>query len=301
MQSSKVRWCGICFAVAITVAFVAGEAAAGQFMFNGAPDNQTDAFGYYYGITGGKFPTGNMPNGDNASGGTFRRIWDDPYWGVANLNTWRKDDWFPENAGLALTLYNGGSSVYDNNGIDDNSYGNFYNAQAQGTASAATPGLYRTYSMSNNFDHVYATYFKLEQETTIDTIVGFFDSTAGLDPFSPYLQFNMNIWSSTDASGDLLPVNTNSFIGDVFSTHVTSGMTSVTDSGVDRVFDDGATDDIFRLEFKLDTPITLAAGEYFFSHDAAIVPEPSSFVLLGLGSLAFAGIGYSRKRKQRTA
>ena len=158
--------------------------------------------------------------------------------------------------------------------------------------------------MSNNFDHVYATYFKLETATTFDTIVGFFDPNAGLDPFSPNLQFNVNIWSSTLVGADLMPTNTGSFIGDVFSSHTTSGTTTVADSGVDRVFgvDYGSiTDDIFRLEYKLDAPITLAAGEYFFSHDAAIVPEPSSFVLLGIGSLALIAFGRSRKRGQRAA
>lgn len=156
--------------------------------------------------------------------------------------------------------------------------------------------------MSNNYDHVYATYFKLATETTFDKIVGFFDPNSGLDPFSQYLQFNMNIWSSTSASGDLLPTNTGSFIGDVFSSHTTGGTTTVSDSGVDRVFgvDFGSTtDDIFRLEYKLDAPITLAAGEYFFSHDAAIVPEPSSFVLLGIGSLALLAYGRSLKRGRR--
>ncbi len=280
--------------IVLTLTWSAAEVQAG-YLFNGAPGYQTDAFGYYYAITGGQFPTGTTPNGDNASGGTFRRIYDDPAWG-ASINTWLKDDWFPENAGLALTLYDGGTNIYDNNGIDDGTQGDFYNAQAQGTANADTPGLYRAYSMSNNFDHVYATYFKLESETTIDTIVGFFDSTAGLDPFSPYLKYNMNIWSSTLVNGDLLPTNTGSFAGDVFSTHFTGGTFSVTDSGIDRVFEDGTTDDIFRLEFQLDSPVTLAAGEYFFSHDAAIVPEPSSFVLLGIGSVAIVAFGLRKRR-----
>lgn len=278
------------------------EAQADPFVFNGAPDHQTADYGYYYGITGGKFPTGTTPNGDNTSGGTFRRIWDDPYWGAGNLNTWQKDDFFPENAGLALTLYDNGTAIYDNNGIDDGTYGDYYNATAQGVDSADAPGLYRTYNMSNNYDHVYATYFKLEEETTFDTIVAFFDSTAGLDPFSDLLLFSMNIWSSTLVSGDLLPTNTGSFIGDVFSTHTTGGTTTVTDSGIDRVFgvnDGSITDDIFRLEFELDTPITLAAGEYFFSHDAAIVPEPSSLALLVMGGLGLAAYGFGRNRRKR--
>ena len=110
---------------ALTCALVAGEGRAGQFVFNGAPDNEIDALGYYYAITGGQFPTGTTPNGSRASGGTFRRIYDDPYWG-ASIDTWLTDGWFPENAGLALTLYNGATNIYDNNGIDTGTQGTYY-------------------------------------------------------------------------------------------------------------------------------------------------------------------------------
>ncbi len=77
--------------------------------FNGVADNERDDLGYYYVITGGKFPTGNIPNGDNASGGTLRFINDEPAWGYP-INVWNKDDWFPQNASLALTFKNGGQS-----------------------------------------------------------------------------------------------------------------------------------------------------------------------------------------------
>ena len=137
------------FGVVLIVTAVAGADAT----FDGQADIQTGSFGYYYGITGGKFPTGTTPNGDNASGGTFRRIWDDPYWG-ASTGTWTKDDWFPENAGLALTLKNASSTVYDNNGIEDGTQGDYYDAQTQGLPSASTPGLYRGYCMSNIYDHI---------------------------------------------------------------------------------------------------------------------------------------------------
>lgn len=58
--------------------------------FDGAADNQRDDLGYYYVMTGGKFPTGNTPNGSGASGGTFRYINDDPAWGYP-INVWHKD------------------------------------------------------------------------------------------------------------------------------------------------------------------------------------------------------------------
>ncbi len=77
---------------------------AGAADFNGSADNYLDSLGYYYAMTGGKFPNGQIVNGDNASGGTMRFLLDEPLWGPYPLNVWNKDDWFPQNAGLALTM-----------------------------------------------------------------------------------------------------------------------------------------------------------------------------------------------------
>jgi hypothetical protein len=182
---------------------------------------------------------------------------------------WNKDDWFPQNAGLALTMKNDGSVIFDN---FNNDAGDFYSTPA-GQASASTPGLYRGYSMSNNYDWIYAGYFKLSEETTIDEIIGYFDENFGFDSNSPHIGYRLNIWSNKD--GDLLPA-VNSFSGDVFSSDSSPGTFSWGDTGVDRVF--GAdfgniTDDIYYLTYHLDVPITLPAGEYWFSHDA-IVTNP---------------------------
>lgn len=244
---------------------------------NGQPENQIDSLGYYYGITGGQFPTGTVPNGDNASGGTFRFLLDDPAWGRP-LNQWHKDDWFPENAGLALTLYNNGTIVYDNNGIEDGSGAHFYDyANHQPVDDWNTPGLYRGYCMSNNYDWIYATYIKLDQETTFDKIVGYFDPTNGFDPQFPLFGYRMNLWS---AEQDNLIANPNSYIpsvvsftGDVFSSDNVPGVFSVSQTNVKRIFpswSDREDDQIWRLVYELNSPVTLPAGVYFFSHDAII-------------------------------
>jgi hypothetical protein len=277
-----------------TILLIAGPAGAAPFDFNGAPDNQTDAHGYYYAITGGKFPTGNIPNGDNASGGTFRRIWDDPYWGPTT-GVWKKDDWFPQNAGLALTIKNGAATLYDNNGIDAGTQGAFYDGTGI-ALSKNVPGLYRGYNMTNNYDHVYATYFKLETETTFDKIIGFFDENSGFDRNNPAINYLMNIWSATENAPNDFSPTVASFVGDVFSSLTTGGVFNHFDSGVDRIFGDdfaNATDDIFQLEYTLNSKFTLAAGDYFFSH-SAYIPEPGTLAIFGFGLI---GLGYMRRRR----
>lgn len=263
------------------------------------PDHQRDDLGYYYVITGGKFPTGTVPNGDNASGGTFRFFLDDPAWGYPLLQ-WNKDDWFTQNASIALTLRYAGGIVYDNNGIEDGSYGDYYDATGL-SSSGAKPGLYRGYSMSNNYDWIYAGYFKITEAVTIDEIIGYYDENSGFDSNSPFIRYDMNIWSAVQDD----PVNkpnswmpaVNSFTGDVFSAKGAAGTFAWSYTGVDRIFGsdyNNAHDPIFRLSFKLEQPITLQPGVYFFSHDAEIVPEPARLTLLGLGLLA---AGFLRRRR----
>ena len=289
MSSTK----SLCFLAAVVCVALLSRAEAGS-AFNGSGDIGTDAYGYYYVITGGQFPTGTTPNGSSASGGTFRYITDDPSWGYT-IDTWHKDGWFAQNAGLALTLKNGPTIVYNNNGIEDGTYGNYYDATAQGLPSGSTPGLYRGYSMSNNWDWVYAGYFKIETPTTVDQLVGYFDENAGFDSDNPMVRYHMNIWSNVE--GDLLPVNTGSFTGDVFSSDNVAGTFTWGDSGVDRVLgtDDGSiTDDILYLEYTLDDPMTLEPGIYWFSHDATIVPVPGALLLGGLGA---GVVGWLRRRR----
>jgi hypothetical protein len=256
------------------------------FEFNQHGDNQRHDLGYYYVITGGKFPTGNVPNGDDASGGTFRYLSDDPAMG-SPIDTWIKATfWVAENAGLALTLMNGSDVVYDNNGIEDGTGEGFYDYSSAG-CEGDWPGLYRGYSMANNFDFISASYFKLAQETTFDRIIGYFDPTfsgvADFKPYSPHIRYRMNIWSSIQDDPDSNPNSympaVTSFTGNVFSTDSKHGEFQVSETGVNRVFPVCPElpfmpidpDPIWRLVFELDRPVTLTGGVYFFSHDAVVV------------------------------
>lgn len=276
---------------------------------NGVSENGTNQYGYYYAISGGLFPTGNLPNGDNGSGGTFRFLVDDAVeWdrNPAESGVWQKDDWFPDNASKALTIRNGSAIVYDNNGLEPDAAiaadPTYYNVQT-GNYPAGGHGAHTMYSMSNNFDWIYAGYFNLESETTITSLTGYFNFssdpgdalTAGFDPNNPEISFRMNIWSNVD--GDLLPTDTGSFDGDVFSSELVAGAFDFSDTGFDRV-GSSTLNDIYRLTYTLDDPITLAAGVYWFSHDAVIapVPEPSTLALAGLAGIA--GLAIVRRRRR---
>jgi hypothetical protein len=151
-------------ALLLTILFFALPAQA-YFEFNQQGDNYRDDLGFYNAITGGKFPTGSIPNGDDDSGGTFRFLLDGYVgWGYPintyPIDTWNKSDWFREGAGLALTLKNGNVIVYDNNGIEDGSEADFYN-YAGAACDGYWPGAFSVYCMANNWDLIYATYFKL--------------------------------------------------------------------------------------------------------------------------------------------
>lgn len=284
------------------------SAASANSAFDSQSDNETDQYGYYYAMTGGKFPTGTTPNGDNASGGTFRFLLDSPVWGSYTLGQWNKDDWFESNASLALTLRNGQATVYDNNGLEDGSYGDYYDASNL-SASGDKPGLYRGYAMSNNFDWIYAGYFKIEETVQVTEIIGYFDPNSGFDPDSPDILFDMNIWSAYQDMPDTrptswMPVNTGGFTGDVFSAKNTPGTFAWSDTGVDRVFGtdyNNATDDIHRLSYSLEEALTLEPGVYFFSHDAEIAasqPVPEPVTMLAFASAAAGLGGYIRRRRR---
>ena len=272
--------------LAVAVGLCAVVASASNLgVFNGVADNETGQYGYYYEVTGGLFPTGTTPNGNAATGGTISFITDTLDMGYPFIDTWVKDSWFSDVSSIALTMMDGSNIVYDNNGIETGTYGDYYNEGG----SHGTDGLYVGYSMANNYDWIYAGYFLIQTPTTVTSLTGFFapftPSAYDFQFNSPEIAYNMNIWSNVP--NELLPTNTGSFTGNVFSSNTSPGVFSISDTGVARTYTDGTPpDDIYSLTYTLSTPMTLQPGIYWFSSDADIVPEPGSFPLLGAGLAA---------------
>ncbi|MBN1395345.1 MAG: PEP-CTERM sorting domain-containing protein [Pirellulales bacterium] len=267
--------------------------------FNGHVENSTTDYGWYAVITGGIAENGQTRNGTQ---GTMWYINDDPnYTHYPNgYQQWKRDGWFEENKGLALTMRYQNSIVFDNNGIDTNSApADFYGIES--SPSTITPGLYCGESMSNNNDWIYAGYFLIDETTTVDQISGYFAETY-YHTIAPYLDsgvwdFRMNIFS-TEVNGEYVEPVVDSFVGDVFTTDSASGTFAVEDSGVVRHYSGFSNNDdiIYRLTFTLDSPITLEPGEYFFSHDALLVPEPGTIALLIFGGLTALAAAWFRRK-----
>lgn len=228
--------------------------------------------GFYWVLSSSKFPNGQTLNGVSGSTSAiaFRQN-NQTVWGTAGFQLWTRDTGLnaSDMSGLALTIRNGSTVVYDNNGIDsaDPSAVSYYtNTSGDDTAKS---GLNLMYSNSNNSDAVFAGSFHLTQSTTFTSISGYFDcngnSQLPFDPANPYNTFRMNIWS--DSSG---PRETGNFTGDVWSTDTVAGTFQWTQTTVSRGFASGATDPICSLTFTPTQPQTLAAGDYWFSHDVAV-------------------------------
>jgi len=239
--------------------------------------------GFYSSILGGKAVSGQSLNGISGSTSAlaFRQS-DQVTWGPIGYNAWTNNTGlgsaYSATPGLALTLFNGTNIVYDNNGIETNSAGSFYN-NAGGGSNTLKPGLSDFYSMSNYFPLIFSGYFKLAQATTITSIAGYFDTLGNyllpFDPANPYVKYRMNIWSETAA---ILPRDTGNFTGDVFTSDTTAGTFSYSQTAVSMISSKAADapKPINRLKYTLAAPLTLPAGEYWFSHDASVRAMPGA-------------------------
>jgi uncharacterized protein (TIGR03437 family) len=237
--------------------------------------------GFYWTVTAGKFPNGQTMNGVSGAGSALAWRQDDAAdWGTTGLRMWAKELGLGASgaamSGVALTLRNGGQIVFDNNGIETGETAGYYDNTGGAVADGDKPGLLVLYSQSNYTASVFAGYFRLAQTTTFDEITGYFDgngqSILPFNPDSPYNRYRMNIWSN--AAGNV-PLETGDFVGDVFSSDQTAGEFSWSETGAARVFSDGAADKIFRLVYKLNSPITLPSGQYWFAHDLALPASQS--------------------------
>jgi len=241
--------------------------------------------GFYFVLTGGK-----IVNGQNKTSlsGLFSpvafRNEDQTSWGTNGYKQWTTNlelsNFITETAGLALTLRNGTAIVYDNNGIETGTQGSYYD-NSPGVVQPRIPdsakaGLYTAYCMSNYLPAVFAGYFKLIAPTTFTQIIAYFDpngtSELRFNPADPNIKYRINIYSNDPTRGDK-PKETGSFTGDIFTSDTTAGTFAFSDTGVKRVFSDGASDAIDRLVYTLGSSITLPAGDYWFDSDVA-VPNP---------------------------
>jgi uncharacterized protein (TIGR03437 family) len=240
--------------------------------------------GFYYSVLGGKAVAGETLNGvSGAQSALAFRESDAVTWGSGpGFNAWSDltglGAMYSVVTGTAVTLFNGTNVVYDNNGLETASFGTFYN-NTGGPPDAQKPGLTDLYSMSNYFPNVYAGYFTLAQPATITQMIGYFDASGTpslpFDPANPYVKYRMNIFSM--ASGNL-PTNTTNYVGDIFTSDTTAGTFAYSQTGVNMI-SSTSTDvpkPIYRLSYTLKTPLTLAAGQYWFEHDASVRTAPAA-------------------------
>lgn len=273
--------------IAVGAAVSKSETAAARVVSPNDVTVPVSPNGFYFVLTGGKIPPG---QNKTSLSGLFSpvafRHQDVQSWGGEGYRRWTTNlqltQAITDTAGLALTLRNGpGSIVFDNNGIETNTQGTYYDNSFGKTTripDSAKAGLYTAYSMSNYLPAAFAGYFKLNAPTTFTQIIGYFDPNGTPElRFDPSLYtYRMNIFSNDPSGQRDKPKETGSFTGDVFSSDRTGGTFDYSDTGVKRVFSDGATDPIFRMVYTLTSPVTLPAGEYWFEHDAVVA---SSFSL----------------------
>ena len=244
--------------------------------------------GFYYTLLGGVFPNGQTRNGiSGANSALAYRQSDSGTWGANGFNTWTSTtpysgSQFSVASGLALTLMNGASYVYDNNGIETGNNLGFYN-NLGGPSDSLKAGFSDNYSNSNYFPLVFAGYFKLTAATQVTKIIGYFDMDASalvnllpFDAANPYVKYRMNIYNSVTPG---LPKENGTYVGDVFSSDVTAGTFAYSVTTTPMISNNptkNGTRYPYRLTYTLANPITIPAGEYWFTHDAAVRQTPAA-------------------------
>jgi uncharacterized protein (TIGR03437 family) len=259
---------------AITVTTGAGSAQSGVTL-------PVLANGFYWVLTGGKFVNNQSMNGlpGNNSALAFRHN-NPTAFGPNGNNGWTKTTGlgpsFAATAGVALTLKSGGNTVFDNNGIEAGGASGYYSTAPGNAVLFSMSALTSPTSPSNNVKGIYAGYFRLATATTIDQMIGYFEGPLNVSPsFDPgniYNTFHMNIFSNVPAGGftfSSTPRDTGGYVGDVFSSDSTAGTFSFAPTGTERIPSDGSRVPTYRLLYTLKAPLTLPAGEYWFSHDVS--------------------------------
>jgi len=253
---------------------------AGEAQSQGNISVPVEPNGFYWALPAGKFPNGQVKTAVSGPQTAIMFYHEDKeIWGEEGYKQWTPNTLangadFAQTSGLAFTLMNGNVIVYDNNGIEDGSHGGYYDNEGSTIPDANKASLTEWFSMSGNYRGIFATHFRVPETITFDTLIAYFDGNGlpelRFDPFNIYNTYRMNIWS-TDLLGRPAIA---SFTGNVFSTDNAAGQFSISQTDVDRVFQNGARDPIYRLVFKLDRPMTLTPGEYWFSSDLHVPDSP---------------------------
>ncbi len=261
--------------------------------------------GLYWAITGSKFVNGQTLNGAPGPNSSLAFRHNSPgAFGTAGLNTWTKNTNFAPSyaaiAGVALTLKSGGKIVFDNNGIETGDVGSYYSTSPGRSVLFCMSLLSSPTVTANNVKGAYAGYFKLNAATTVDQMIGYFEGPDNVDPpfnsANIYNTYHMNIFSNVNggfSNQTNSPKELQSFIGDVFSDDKTPGLFSFSKTTVDRVLTPGNNPlaethvPVYRLVYTLAAPLTLPAGEYWFSHDVS-TPQSDSISTANAGRVPTA-------------
>lgn len=274
---------------------LAGFAAVAQLsaqIVDGQPQMQVTDQGAYRTVL-------SPANSSTIAGNPFRFLFDDPAYTVPT-GTWLGLNNVP-NTQLAFSFADSASvETFSTFGsVADYDY-----SSAATTSGATTPLLVTNYSMSNNFDLTIASGFTIAQDVEIGEITAYFrpetidlsDTGVFFNPMSDLVRYRMNLYSAMDMGGMLVPT-ASSFVGDVFSAEFMGTDFNVwADAFVTGTDFGNATDDLWAITYTLDNPFTLAAGTYFFSHDAIIIPEPAALATFGIVGL-FALVLVRRLRR----